>query len=186
MISKNIQLFKESNTSPGLFSLPLLNIIFSFLYFLFLSSLPSSPFWLMSDANGFTALQYACFCLYRDCEGTANLVGANPGITDRDGRSPLVYVRRPVRQEHPNHRKTIALLVQAQDAEKASLLVKVRRFVLATRMIPTDRVPGRVPGSKPACRVWRWPRWRLIRMTTRKTGRPQIPHHAGDSPWHGD
>jgi hypothetical protein len=51
-------------------------------------------------------------------------------FTNRDGQTPLTYIR----ERHPFHHSTIALLEQAlADADKTSLLVKARRLVAIPR-----------------------------------------------------
>jgi len=52
--------------------------------------------------------------------------GANPIIIDMFGRTPMASLR----QRHPTYHAAIALLEQVPDAEKTSLLVKVRRLLV--------------------------------------------------------
>ena len=85
------------------------------------------------DTGGNTALHLAR-CNNRDETASTSIIhlllqaGANPAVTNNAGEMPLVSFRK----YNPTHHTTIALLEQAPDAEKTSLLVKARLAGAAT------------------------------------------------------
>ena len=94
----------------------------------------------MQDLYGNTALHQACgtwrseYTPERDTIDIIRLLlkaGANPIITNRDGQTPLAYLRQKNRKCYT----TITLLEVAEEALKYSLLVKARRLLVAS---PTD------------------------------------------------
>jgi hypothetical protein len=82
------------------------------------------------DGDGHTALRDAC-TRDSDKEETPAMArrplqaGANPFLTNKQGLTPLALLQQQWRSYH----STIALLEEAQDAEKARLLVKGRSLV---------------------------------------------------------
>jgi len=76
--------------------------------------------------------------------------GANPFLTNKQGLTPLALLQ----QQWPSYRGAIALLGQAPEAEKASLLVKARRlFVTSTSNAAPSCLQGRVVRGQPLPRV---------------------------------
>ena len=55
--------------------------------------------------------------------------GADPSIKNDEGETPWSLLQ----EKYPSHPTALALVEEMRNAEKASFLVKVRRFVLATR-----------------------------------------------------
>ena len=87
----------------------------------------------LQNGDGDTALHWACES--KDETSATFIVhlllqaGCDPTLTDNYGMTPLVYLQ----QEYPSYHAAIALLEHAPDAEKASLLVKVRRLAAVSR-----------------------------------------------------
>lgn len=109
--------------------------------------------------RGSTALHMACSSSpEKNTIVTVRLLlqaGANPFAMNKQDKTPLDALR----QEYPSHRSTIALLEQypeaKDEAEKASFLVKVRRFVVAatsTTQSPSY-VQARVARAQPLPQV---------------------------------
>jgi ankyrin repeat protein len=122
----------------------------------------------VQSGGGYTALHYACSNVNEML--AASIIhlllhaGANPTITNNRGETPLTLLSR----KYPSCHAAIALLEQAPEAEKASLLVKAGRLVVAT--ISNVVAPyhpactaGRHEGSP--CLAWRW-RWQRSNKTT--------------------
>jgi len=107
---------------------------------------------------GWTALHHACSHMY-ETPATAIVrlllqAGANPAPPSDDGKTSLDLLR----QNRPSHHSTIALLEQAPEAEKASLLVKARRIAVTastatTPALAPSYLQGRVAQSQPLPRV---------------------------------
>ena len=115
--------------------------------------------------EGKSALHWAC--CKKDKEITLVLVrlllqaGANPALTNDKGATPWTYMSHA----RPTHHATIALLEQfphtQKDAEKASLLVKARRFAIAanSNTVAPSCLQARVARGRPL------PCIALMRMT---------------------
>jgi hypothetical protein len=106
---------------------------------------------------GQTALHCACQVLTdynRDCIVHLLLrAGANPFLTEKNGKTPVACLRML-----PSNHATIslaALLAQAPNAEKASLLVKARRLVIAatSSVVMPSYLRERVLRGKPLPRA---------------------------------
>ena len=111
----------------------------------------------IQSGDGRTALHCACRSTCISEERRAALVilllqcGADYTRSDADGRTPLALLQ----QSHYPHHVAIAVLEQAPDAEKASLLIKARRHVVAAdsnAALPTSP-QGRVVRGQPLLRV---------------------------------
>lgn len=92
----------------------------------------------MRNQMGDAAIHLACnFWHEQSATSLVHLLfaaGANPLLANRRGETPLVQVR----EHHPSHYNLIAFLEEAiAEAEKTSLLVKVRRFAAAPRSATT-------------------------------------------------
>ena len=103
------------------------------------------------DKDGDTALHNACtFDEYKN-KSPAMVhhllqAGANPFLTNKHGLTPLSLLQ----QRWPSYRGAIALLEQAPDAQKASVLVKARRlFVISTSNAAPFYLQGRVVRRQP-------------------------------------
>jgi ankyrin repeat protein len=136
----------------------------------------------VQDRQGWTALHKAC---HKSDESRASYVfhlllqaGASPAVMDKTGKTPSTYLQRL----SPSHHTTIALLEQALDqAEKAALLVKARRLVLAaqSKAALPSHLQGRMDLALPL------PRLKLLPATN---GGPdnegeKASHHVGVSSW---
>eukprot|EP00624_Nannochloropsis_granulata_P001445 evm.model.NODE_17242_length_7764_cov_16.608450.2 len=107
---------------------------------------------------GWTALHHACSHIY-ETPATAIVhlllqAGANPAPLGDEGKTSLNLLR----QNRPSHHSTIALLEQAPEAEKASLLVKARRLTVSAYVsIPSalarSYLQGRMTQRQPFPRV---------------------------------
>lgn len=110
----------------------------------------------LQDGDGITVLHDAC-TLEEDKNETSAMVrdllqaGANPFLTDKYGLTPLAVLQ----QQWPENNAAISLLLQALDAQKASVLVKARRLFVASTS--NARAPsylqGRVVRGQPLPRV---------------------------------
>jgi len=90
----------------------------------------------MRDCRGRTALHYACNAEWPSCLSLVQLLlraGANPACTNDQGLMPSSLLS-------PSARIITALLAQASDGQKASILVLARRLVVAATS--TDVVPS--------------------------------------------
>jgi len=140
----------------------------------------------MQSKNGSTALHYACDSISEEEEAAreAHLLlqaDAKPTIPDNKGETPLDHLR----QHQPNRHALIALLEQAPDAEKASLLIKTRRLSVAAN----SNVVA------PSCLQARLPSVTLAPPTDGqndgedeeegKEEKPQAPHHPCVHVWVG-
>lgn len=110
----------------------------------------------VQDRQGWTALHKTC---HKSDESRASYIfhlllqaGASPAVMDKTGKTPSAYLR----SLSPSHHTTIALLEQALDqAEKAALLVKARRLVLAahSKAALPSHLQGRMDLALPLPRV---------------------------------
>ena len=113
----------------------------------------------VQDIGGETALHHACRFAYEPvATSILNLLlqaGSDPNLTNYDGQTSLALLR----YRHPSHLAAIALLEQypvaKKDAEKASLLVKARRLIVAanSNIVAPSCLHGRVARGQPLPRV---------------------------------
>jgi len=117
----------------------------------------------MQESSGSTSLHWAC--LRGNESATTSILNlllqarGDPALTtngtDNDGQAPLAILRHL----HPTHYAAIALLEQypeaQQDAEKASLLVKARRLIVAanSNTVAPSCLQGRVARGQPLSRL---------------------------------
>lgn len=105
----------------------------------------------MQDRDGWTALHFACDNWYGDLASSkVHLLleaGANPTLVKNNGQTPSALLR----EHHPSHHTTIALLEQALDAEKIAPLVKARRLTIAARsnIVAPSCLQARVARGQP-------------------------------------
>jgi len=110
----------------------------------------------MQDVDGRTAFHHAC-CKYGVTAKKALNVdlllqaGADLSIANKDGQTPMALLR----QHRPFHYAAIALLEQAPDAGKSSLLVKARRLVVAaaSNAMLASCLQSRIEQGQPLPRV---------------------------------
>ena len=130
----------------------------------------------MQSDIGHTALHYACMCGKPDAAALNVHIllqaGANPTIAIYSGQTVLTYLR----QRHPNPNVTIALLEQAPDAEKASLLVKARRLAVAanSNAVAPSYLQNRVARGQAL------PRVTVMPLTDGQTDREQEEEKEGE------
>jgi len=101
--------------------------------------------------------------------------GTDPKVTDDYGQTPLAYLRHFL----PSRHAAIALLEQAPDAEKASLLIKARRLVVATisNVIAPSCPQSRAARDEPLPRVVLTPV--TVQQNNGRRGRSQVSHSDG-------
>lgn len=118
------------------------------------------------DKNGDIALHLTCKDEDSMAEDDSTAIlelllqfGANPFLTNGEGDAPLDWLRQDLdnlRQQIPEdedswHGAAIALLEQAPEAQKASLLIKARRLVVPANSNVVVPVGWRKVGP---CRTW--------------------------------
>ena len=111
----------------------------------------------LQSNHGRTALHHACGSASGTEANQAALVtlllqcGANYTRTDADGKTPLALHQQRYKPRHA----VIAVLEQSPDAEKASLLFKARRIVIASNgnAAVSTNLQGRVARGQPLPRV---------------------------------
>jgi len=109
--------------------------------------------------DGETALHHACTGFV--AEAAAIKVhfllqaSADSLVTDKYGLKPLTWTR----EVRPFQHTIFALLEEASDANKASLLVKARRLAVGATSRPVaPSCPQNASRTVSSCRAWRWHR----------------------------
>jgi len=126
----------------------------------------------VQDEEGNTALHHACMCGSAPNIHSLLQAGANPTLPCKNGQLALAWGR----QHRPSRHAVIALLEQAPDAEKASLLVKARRLAVAanSNAVAPSCLQNRVARGQP------FPRVALVPLTAGQTDGEKEDEEEGE------